>query len=75
MIDGTGKETGGSQTGEQDRVVDVDVAFVGQGVLVLESVSAKSKKPLSLVFAKEPDLEGELAKLRVAGDKKDKKKK
>ncbi|CAN0507999.1 unnamed protein product [Ectocarpus sp. 12 AP-2014] len=75
MIDGTGKETGGSQTGEQDRVVDVDVAFVGQGVLVLESVSAKSKEPLSLVFAKEPDLEGELAKLRVAGDKKDDEKK
>lgn len=73
MIDGTGKETGGSQTGEQDRVVDVDVAFVGHKALVLESVAAKSKKVVSLVFANEPDLHGELAKLRVAGDKKEKK--
>lgn len=68
MVDGTGKATGGSQSGEQDRVVDVDVAFVGQGALVLESVEAKSKKAVSLVFAKEPDLYGELARLRVATD-------
>lgn len=72
MIDGTGKQTGGSQSGEQDRVVDVDVAFVGQKALVLESVAAKSKKAVSLVFAQEPDLQGELTKLRVAADKKDK---
>lgn len=73
MIDGTGKETGGSQSGDQDRVVDVDVAFVGRGALVLEAVEAKSKKSVSLVFASEPDLDGELTKLRVAGDKQDKK--
>ncbi|CAM9411444.1 unnamed protein product [Scytosiphon promiscuus] len=73
MIDGTGKETGGSQTGEQDRVVDVDVAFVGQGALVLQSSAAKSKKAASLVFAREPDLDGELAKLRVADKSKDEK--
>lgn len=72
MIDGTGKQTGGSQSGEQDRVVDVDVAFVGQKALVLESVAAKSKKAVSLVFAQEPDLQGELTKLRVAADTKDK---
>lgn len=69
MIDGTGKQTGGSQSGEQDRVVDVDVAFVGQKALVLESVAAKTKKEVSLVFAQEPDLQGELTKLRVAADK------
>lgn len=73
MIDGTGKETGGSQTGEQDRVVDVDVAFVGQGALVLQSSAGKSKKAASLVFAKEPDLDGELTKLRVADKKEDEK--
>lgn len=68
MVDGTGKKTGGSQSGDQDRVVDVDVAFVGPGALVLEAVEAKSKKAVSLVFAKEPDLYGELARLRVAKD-------
>lgn len=74
MIDGTGKETGGSQSGEQDRVVDVNVAFVGRGALVLEGVEAKSKKSVSLVFANEPDLYGELTKLRVAGDNEEDKK-
>lgn len=72
MIDGTGKETGSSATGEQDRLVDVDLAFVGEGALVLETRPEKGKSIGYLVFAKEPDLESELAKLRVeGGDKND----
>lgn len=71
MIDGTGKQTGGSQTGDQDRIVDVDVAFVGQEALVLQSAESESKSAASLVFAKEPDLEGELTKLRVSDKKED----
>lgn len=70
MIDGTGKETGPSKTGEQDRLVHVDVAFVGHGSLILETKTGKAMKVGHLLFAREPDLEAELATLRVAGDKK-----
>lgn len=70
MIDGTGKETGSSATGEQDRLVDVEVAFAGQGALVLETKTGSSSKIGYLVFAAEPDMYGELAKLRVEGDAK-----
>lgn len=70
MIDGTGKETG-SSTGDQDRVVDVDVAFVGNGALILETKTEKTAKVGHLVFAKEPDMNAELAKLRVEGDVKE----
>lgn len=70
MIDGTGKETG-SSAGDKDRLVDCEVAFVGQGALVLEATTGKENKVGCLVFAKEPDIAGELAKLRVQGDKKE----
>ena len=63
MIDGTGKATS-SAKGDMDRLVDVEVAFVGQGALVLETKGSDSK-PGRLVFAKEPDLDAELATLRV----------
>ena len=71
MIDGTGKETG-SSAGDKDRLVDCEVAFVGQGALVLETTTGKTNKVGYLVFAEEPDIAGELAKLRVQGDKKEK---
>lgn len=71
MIDGTGKETG-SSAGDKDRLVDCEVAFVGQGALVLETTTGKANKVGYLVFAEEPDIAGELAKLRVQGDKKEK---
>lgn len=67
IIDGTGKETGSSATGEQDRLVEVVVAFVGQEALILETNAEKTKKTGHLIFAKEPDINGELAKLRVDG--------
>lgn len=68
MIDGTGKETGSSNTGEQDRLVEVAVTFAGREALVLETRAVKTMKTGHLVFAKEPDIDGELAKLRVSGD-------
>lgn len=52
-------------------MVDCEVAFVGQGALVLEATTGKENKVGCLVFAKEPDIAGELAKLRVQGDKKE----
>lgn len=69
MIDGTGKETGSSSTGDEDRLVDVRVAFVGQKALVLvtSTTNGKTTNAGQLVFIKENDLEAELAKLRVGG--------
>lgn len=70
MIDGTGKKTGSSSTGELDRVVDVSVAFVGRNALVFTTHDAKRKgdnKEGSLVFTRERDLDLALAELRVDG--------
>ena len=53
-------------------MVDCEVAFVGQGALVLETTTGKTNKVGYLVFAEEPDIAGELTKLRVQGDKKEK---
>ncbi|CAN0357578.1 unnamed protein product [Discosporangium mesarthrocarpum] len=68
MIDGTGKEMQ-SGKGELDRVVDVDVVFSGQEVLVLrpKGPSAGAGAGGQLVFRSEPDIGAELAKLRVEG--------
>lgn len=70
MVDGTGKKTGSSFTGEQDRVIDVSVAFVGQKALVLNTFDSEKKveiKEGSLVFVRESDLDLALAELRVDG--------
>lgn len=70
MIDGTGKKTSSSSTGELDRVVDVSVAFVGRNALVFTTYDSKRKgdnKGGSLVFTREPDLDMALAELRVDG--------
>lgn len=75
MIDGTGKMTGSSFTGEQDRVVDVSVAFVGSNGLVFTTFDSSGKKEEnkegSLVFVREPDLDLALAELRVDGVEKE----
>lgn len=68
LVDGTGKATS-SAKGDKDRVVDVEVAFVGQGALVLETKGSTKSKAGRLVFAKEPDIDAELANLRVQEDK------
>lgn len=70
MIDATGKQSGSSSTGEQDRVVDVSVAFVGQNALVFTTMNSQTtgvNKTGILVFARELDLSAALAQLRVDG--------
>lgn len=68
MIDGNGRKTGSENTGAPDRLVDIDIPYVGENAMVvLTPPSTKQPKGGQLVFVNEIDLAGALEDLRVNG--------